>query len=78
LTKSVATCRGETSCKQQGVQHASKRDTGESSPARPGLQPFLPVPDTDLRAFLDEMAERARFAPEIITAVERDLDAPGG
>ena len=33
---------------------------------------FLPVPDTDLRAFLDEVAELARFAPEIITAIEKD------
>ena len=35
---------------------------------------FLPVPDTDLRAFLDEVAELARFAPEIITEIEKDLD----
>jgi len=36
---------------------------------------FLPVPDTDLRAFLDEVGELARFAPEIVTAIENDLDA---
>ena len=36
---------------------------------------FLPVPDTDLRAFLAEVAEVARFAPEIITAIENDLNA---
>ena len=36
---------------------------------------FLPVPDTDFRYFLDEVAELLRFAPEIITAIERDLDA---
>jgi len=36
---------------------------------------FLPVPDTDFREFLDEVGELARFAPEIITAIERDLDA---
>jgi len=36
---------------------------------------FLPVPDTDFREFLDEVAELARFAPEIITAIEGDLDA---
>ncbi|MFW6151594.1 MAG: hypothetical protein ACOC6C_01320, partial [Verrucomicrobiota bacterium] len=36
---------------------------------------FLPVPDTDLRAFLDEVAELASFAPEIIDAIEKDLDA---
>jgi IS5 family transposase len=35
---------------------------------------FLPVPDTDLRAFLDEVGELAHFAPEIITAIESDLD----
>ena len=36
---------------------------------------FLPVPDTDFRAFLDEVAELLRFAPEIVTAIEGDLDA---
>jgi hypothetical protein len=36
---------------------------------------FLPVPDTDFRDFLDEVDELARFAPEIITAIEADLDA---
>ena len=36
---------------------------------------FLPVPDTDFRVFLDEIAELSRFAPEIITAIEDDLDA---
>jgi len=36
---------------------------------------FLPVPDTDLRSFLDEVEELAQFAPEIITAIEADLDA---
>ena len=36
---------------------------------------FLPVPDTDFRDYLAEMAELARFAPEIIEAIEDDLDA---
>jgi len=36
---------------------------------------FLPVPDTDFREFLDEVAQLLRFAPEIITAIEGDLDA---
>jgi len=36
---------------------------------------FLPVPDTDFGAFLDEVADLLRFAPEIITAIEGDLDA---
>lgn len=35
---------------------------------------ILPVPDTDFRDFLDEVDELARFAPEIIAAVEADLD----
>jgi hypothetical protein len=36
---------------------------------------ILPVPDTDFREFLDEVEELARFAPEIIAAIETDLDA---
>lgn len=35
---------------------------------------ILPVPETDFRDFLDEVDELARFAPEIIDAVEADLD----
>ncbi len=35
---------------------------------------FLPAPDTDFRDFLQEAEELARFAPEIIPAIERDLD----
>ena len=35
---------------------------------------ILPVPDTDFRDFLDEVEELARFAPEIIGAIEKDLD----
>lgn len=35
---------------------------------------ILPVPDTDFREFLDGVVELARFAPEIIEAVEKDLD----
>ena len=36
---------------------------------------FLPVPDTDFRDYLDEVDELVRFAPEIITVIEGDLDA---
>jgi hypothetical protein len=36
---------------------------------------FLPVPDTDFRDYLDEADQLARFAPEIIAAIEKDLDA---
>jgi len=36
---------------------------------------FLPIPDTDFRDFLEEVEELARFAPEIIEAIEKDLDA---
>jgi len=36
---------------------------------------FLPVPDTDFRDYLDEVAQLLRFAPEIVTAIEGDLDA---
>ena len=35
---------------------------------------FLPVPDTDFSDFLEEVEELARFAPEIIDAIEADLD----
>ena len=35
---------------------------------------FLPVPDTDFRDFLDAVLELRRFAPEIVVAVEKDLD----
>ena len=35
---------------------------------------ILPVPDTDFSAFLDEIGKLARFAPEIIASVEKDLD----
>ena len=35
---------------------------------------FLPVPDTDFHDFLDEVDELARFAPEIIASIEKDLD----
>ena len=38
---------------------------------------ILPIPDTDFRDFLDEVEELARFAPEIIEAIEKDLDAHG-
>ena len=36
---------------------------------------ILPVPDTDFRDFLAEVDELAGFAPEIIKAIENDLDA---
>ena len=36
---------------------------------------FLPVPDTDFRDFLHEIENLAKFAPEIIGAIEFDLDA---
>jgi hypothetical protein len=35
---------------------------------------ILPVPNTDFREFLDEVEQLARFAPEIIVAIEKDLD----
>ena len=36
---------------------------------------ILPVPDTDFRDFFDEIEELAGFAPEMIDAIEEDLDA---
>jgi hypothetical protein len=36
---------------------------------------ILPIPDTDFRDFLDEVEELARFAPDIIESIEKDLDA---
>ena len=35
---------------------------------------FLPLPDTDFRDYLDEIEELAKSAPEIIAAIEKDLD----
>jgi len=35
---------------------------------------ILPAPDTDFRDYLEEVAKLAQFAPEIIEAVDRDLD----
>lgn len=36
---------------------------------------FLPVPDTDFHDFLREVEKLARFAPEIVISIDRDLDA---
>lgn len=36
---------------------------------------ILPIPDSDFREFLDQVGELARYAPEIIEAIEKDLDA---
>ena len=36
---------------------------------------FLPMPDTDFRDFLDDVDKLIRFAPEIVPAIESDLDA---
>lgn len=35
---------------------------------------FFPVPDTDFRDFLERIDELIKFAPEILPAIERDLD----
>jgi len=35
---------------------------------------ILPVPDTDFRDFLEEVDQLARFAPEIIALIEKDMD----
>ena len=35
---------------------------------------FLPLPDTDFREYLDEIEDLAKSAPEIISAIEKDLD----
>jgi hypothetical protein len=44
-----------------------------NTPLAPGNL-FLPVPDTDFRDYLDEVDEVVRFAPEIVAAIEQDLD----
>jgi len=36
---------------------------------------LLPVPETDFRDYLDEVDELVGFAPEILAAIETDLDA---
>ncbi len=35
---------------------------------------FLPVPDTDFRNYLDEVHGLIRYAPQIVDAIEQDLD----
>ena len=35
---------------------------------------FLPLPDTDFRDYLDEIEDLAKSAPEIVVAIEKDLD----
>ena len=47
-----------------------KKETGLSLPGNL----FLQVPDTDFRDYLDEVDELLRFAPEILDAIEQDLD----
>lgn len=51
---------------------ATKSNIAERTPV---VNLILPVPETDFRDFLDEMDELARYAPEIIEAIEKDLDA---
>ena len=51
---------------------ATRRKVTDS---RPVDNLILAVPDTDFRAFLDEVEELAGFAPEIVEAIEKDLDA---
>ena len=49
--------------------------TGEKIAAtNPYCNLILPIPDTDFRDFLDEVEQLAGFAPEIIEAIEKDLD----
>jgi hypothetical protein len=62
-----------TSLKELSMPACATRKTIAYPPRISNL--FLPVPETDLRDFLDEVEELAGFAPEIITAIEADLDA---
>ena len=49
--------------------------TGEKiADTNPYCNLILPIPDTDFRDFLDEVEQLAGFAPEIIEAIEKDLD----
>ena len=56
---------------RKGVKHDSMCDRREDSRHQPLLQPDS---DTDFRDFLDEVEQLAGFAPEIIEAIEKDLD----
>jgi len=38
---------------------------------------FLPVPDTEFHDFLEQIDEFVKFAPEILEAIEQDLDEHG-
>ena len=35
---------------------------------------FFPVPDTEFHDFLEQIDKLVKFAPEILEAIERDLD----
>ncbi len=51
---------------------ATKHNTSDYSPL---CNLFLPLPDTDFRDFLHEIEKLARYSPEIINAIDEDLDA---
>ena len=50
------------------------RDTETVTDSTLPINLILPVPDTDFRDYLDEVDELVEFAPEIIGAIEQDLD----
>jgi hypothetical protein len=54
--------------------HAAHSNVPQSTP---NGYLFFPVPDTEFRAYLAQVAELAESAPEIITAIDRDLDDHG-
>lgn len=50
--------------------------TPEKIPYQPLINNlFLPLPETDFSAYLKEVGKVVRFAPQIITVIEEDLDA---
>lgn len=64
---------------RKGIEYASMHDTEYNSRPAPDLQPvftcFYRFQTPNFVNFLDKTAELARFAPEIIRAIEDDLDA---
>jgi len=59
---------------QENLDYDSMCDKNNNTWNSNYWQPFLPLPDTDFRDYLDEIEELAQSAPEIMESIEKDLD----